>query len=405
MTAVAEVPGVDLLDPALYRTGMPHSLYAELREVGPVLWHPKTYVPAYRSDIEFWAVLGHQEVERANRDWETFSVREGTTIVPFPPAQRGVMFGTKDPPEYNTIRRLISAGFTPRMVGRLEDKIRARTKRILDEAAARGELDFVPEIAYQLPMHVIADIVGIPEPDRSELFRLTDLLMRSVDPFQDITKEEQRNAQAELFTYAHELSAAKRANPTDDVWSILAAGELGEFELDLFFMALTFAGSETTRNALAQGLMALLENPDQLAHLRRDPSLLPTAVEEIVRWSSPVICFGRTVTHDTELGGQQLRTGERIGLFYPSANRDEKVFADSFRFDIRRSPNPHVAFGGGGPHFCLGASLARTEIQVMTGALLRRFDLIEITGEPVWMSAGPAAAVGVAVQSLPVRLA
>ena len=405
MTAIAEVSGVDLLDPSLYRTGMPHELYAELREVAPVLWHPRTHVPAFGRDIEFWAVLTHKEVEQANRDWEIFSVHDGTTIVPFPPAQRGVMFVTKDPPEYNRIRRLISAGFTPRMVGRLEDQIRTRTERILDDAADRGEVDFVSDIAYQLPMHVIADIVGIPEADRPEVFRITDLIMRSADPYQQVSKQERREAEAALFTYAHELSAAKRANPADDVWSTLAAGELDEFELDLFFTVLTFAGSETTRNALAQGLMALLDNPKQLADLRRDPSLLPTAAEEVVRWSSPVICFARPVTRETKLGGQQLHAGDRVGLFYPSANRDDKVFADPMRFDIQRSPNPHVGFGGGGPHFCLGASLARTELQVMIGALLRRFDVIEITGEPVWMSAGPAAAVGVAVQSLPVRLA
>jgi cytochrome P450 len=403
--ATTKVVDVDLLDPSLYRKGMPHALYGELRERGPVLWHPRTHVSAYESDIEFWAVLGHQEVEEANRDWETFTAHDGTTIVPFPLKQRGVMFVTKDPPEYNVMRRHISAGFTPRMIGRLEAQIRTRTEQILDDAAQRGEVDFVPEIAYQLPMHVIADIVGIPEVDRSELFRVTDLLMRATDPFQGISEEERRYAEVALFTYAHELSTAKRANPTDDVWSILATGELDEFELDLFFMVLTFAGSETTRNALAQGLMALLDNPDQLARLRDSPSRLSTAVEEILRWSSPVICFARTVTRDTELGGQQLHTGDRVGLFYPSANRDEKVFTDPFRFDIGRSPNPHVAFGGGGPHFCLGASLARTELRVMIGALLRRFHVIEITGEPTWMSAGPAAAVGVAVQSLPVRMA
>ncbi|PXX07257.1 cytochrome P450 [Mycolicibacterium moriokaense] len=402
--AATEVLDLDLLDPSLYRNGMPHELYAELREVGPVLWHPRTHVPSYGRDIEFWAVLGHREIEQANRDWETFSVHDGTTIVPFPPERRGVMFVTKDPPEYNQIRRLISAGFTPRMVGRLEEQIQARTEQILDDAAARGELDFVPDIAYQLPMHVIADIVGISELDRPEVFRLTDLIMRATDPFQEIAADDQRKAEAALFTYAHELSAEKRRNPTDDVWSILATGELDEFELDLFFMALTFGGSETTRNALAQGLMALLDHRDQMAELRENPTLLPTAAEEVLRWSSPVICFGRTVTRDIELGAQQLRPGDRVGLFYPSANRDKEVFADPFRFDIHRSPNPHVAFGGGGPHFCLGASFARTELRVMIGALLRRFDVIEITGEPTWMSAGPAAAVGVAVQSLPVRL-
>lgn len=402
--AAAEVVGVDLLDPSLYRSGMPHELYAELREVGPVLWHPRTHVPAFRSDIEFWAVLGHKEVEQANRDWETFSAYDGTTIVPFPKERRGVMMVAKDPPEHLKLRKLISAGFTPRMIGRLEEQITDRTEQILDGAAAKGEIDFVPEIAYQLPMHVIADIVGIPETDRPEVFHLTEVIMRAADPLLGVTHKERREAEGKLFGYAHQLSAEKRSNPTDDVWSILATGELDDLELDLFFMVLTFAGSETTRNALTQGLMALVDHSEQLADLRQDPSLLPTAAEEVLRWASPAICFARTVTRDVELGGQRLRAGDRVGLFYPSANRDEKVFADPFRFDIQRTPNPHVAFGGGGPHFCMGASLARTEVKVMLGALLRRFTDIEITGEPEWMSAGPAATVGVAVQSLPVRL-
>jgi cytochrome P450 len=404
MAAVAEVPGVDLLDPSLYRHGMPHDLYSQLREIGPVLWHPRTYVPTFGSDVEFWAVIGHAEVEQANRDWETFSAYDGTTIVPFPPKRRGVMLVAKDPPEHLKLRKLISAGFTPRMIGRLEEQIVGRTERILDDAEARGEVDFVPEIAYQLPMHVIADIVGIPEPDRPEVFRLTEIIMQAADPELGITPAARRDAEAGLFGYAHQLSVDKRANPTDDVWSILACGELDQFELDMFFMVLTLAGSETTRNALTQGLMALLDNPDQLDDLRKDPSLMPTAAEEMLRWASPAICFARTVTRDTELGGQHLRSGDRVGLFYPSANRDEKAFPNASRFDIRRSPNPHVAFGGGGPHFCMGASLARCEVNVMTEALLHRFGTIEITGAATWMSAGPAATVGVAVQSLPVRL-
>jgi len=315
------------------------------------------------------------------------------------------MLVAKDPPEHAQMRRLISAGFTPRIIGRLEEQIRARADLVLDEAGEKGELDFVPDVAYRLPMHVIGDIIGIPEEDRPEVFQITDTMLRAMDPLEEIATEEREAAEIGLYNYAHSLSEAKRSNPTDDVWSILATGELDEFELDLFFLILTIAGSETTRNALTQGLMALLAHSDQLSELRQDPSLLPQATEEILRWSSPVICFGRTVTRDIELGGQQLRAGDRVGLFYPSANRDEGVFADPFRFDIRRSPNPHVAFGGGGPHFCLGASLARTELKVMIGEILRRFERIEITGEPVWLSAGPAVNVGVAVQSLPVRLA
>jgi cytochrome P450 len=253
-------------------------------------------------------------------------------------------------------------------------------------------------------MHVIADIIGIPEGDRPEVFRLTDALLRSMDPLHDIPAEERLQVEMDIYNCARELNEAKRANPADDVWSLLVTGELDDFELDLFFLILTIAGSETTRNALAQGLMALLAHPDQLEQLRQDPTLLPTATEEILLWSSPVISFGRTATCDTELGGQQLRAGDRVGLFYPSANRDPNAFVDPHLFDIRRSPNPHVSFGGGGPHYCLGASLARTEIQVMMGELLRRFENIEITGDPVWLSSGPAINVGVAVQSLPVRL-
>jgi cytochrome P450 len=396
---------VDLLDPALYRAGMPHELYHRLRQVGPVLRHPRTYVPSFDAEIEFWAVIAHREVQQANRDWTTFSAYDGPTIVPFPPERRGMMLVSKDPPDQTRMRRLISAGFTPRTIGRLEEQIQARTEIILDDAAAKGEFDFVPNIAYQLPMHVIADIVGIPDADRPGVFQITDVLLRAMDPREEITSDERQAAEIELYNYAHSLNEEKRSNPTDDVWSILATGELDEFELDLFFLIFTIAGSETTRNALTLGLMALLDHPGQLAELRDDVSLLPRATEEILRWSSPVISFGRTVTRDTELGGQQLRAGDRIGLFYPSANRDELVFDEPFQFDIHRSPNPHVAFGGGGPHFCLGASLARTELQVMIGELLRRFDVIEITGEPSWVSAGPAINVGVAVQSLPIRVA
>jgi cytochrome P450 len=396
---------IDLLDPALYREGWPHELYAELRRVGPVLWHPRTHVPAFDTDVEFWAVIGHPEVQQANRDWETFSAFDGPAIVPFPPERRGIMLASQDPPDHSRMRRLISAGFTARMIGRLEEKIRARTERILAAAAAKGELDFVAEVASQLPMHVIADIIGIPEDDRADVFRITDVFIRAMDPSQEITLDEREAAEMELFGYANSLSAAKRANPTDDVWSILATGELSEFELDLFFLSLSVAGSETTRTALTHGIMALLDHPDQLDELRSDPSLVPSATEEILRWTSPVLCFGRAVTHDVELGGQQLHAGERVALFYPSANRDEKVFAEPFRFDIRRSPNPHVAFGGGGPHFCLGSSLARSEVQSMIGAMVRRFDVIEITGKPSWVSAGPANIVGVNVDSLPVRLA
>jgi cytochrome P450 len=399
-----KVIDIDLLQPALYHRGVPHGLYAELRRRGPVLWHPRTHDTASDADIEFWAVIGHPEVQQVSRDAHTFSSCDGSTIVPFPPEQRGRMIVTKDPPEHTRMRRLVHAAFTPRMIARLEVQIAEWTERILDRAEGRDELDFVADIAYELPMQVIADIVGIPEAERPEVFRITEIMVRSWDPQYGFTREHRDAAQKALFDRARALNRAKRAHPTDDVWSILANSELEESELELFLLVLAAAGSETTRNALTQGMMALLDHPDQLQDLRNDATLLPTAVEEILRWSSPVICFARTATRDVELGDQAVRAGERVALFYPSANRDERVFTEPDCFDIRRSPNPHVAFGGGGAHLCLGASLARMEIQVMFGQLLRRFSTIEISGPAKWFSAGPANTVGVAVQSLPIRL-
>jgi cytochrome P450 len=395
----------DLLDPELYRAGWPHELYADLRRTGPVLWHPKVRVPAFEADVEFWAVIGHPEVREVDRNWETFAATDGPAVVPWPEDRRGQVIAAMDPPDHARLRRLISAGFTPRMISRLEEQIRTRTDRILDEAAVKGTVDFVADVAHQLPMHIVGDIIGIPEADRDEVFGIIDILLRVNDPKEGITREQAKAAEADLFHHAAALSAAKRAEPTDDVWSILANGDLTIMELDLFFLTLTFAGSETTRNAITDGLIALLDHPDQLDDLRRDPTLLPRAADEILRWSSPVLAFGRTLMRDTELAGVQMRAGDRLVMFYPSANRDERVFADPFLFDIRRSPNPHVAFGGGGPHYCLGAHLAKMEVQVMIGRLLQRFGDIEIVGEPSRISVGPVNNVGVNVQSLPVRLA
>ena len=400
-----EIRDVNLLEPSLYRSGMPYELYDEVRGGGPVRWHPETYVPSFDADIGFWAVLGHREVQQANRDWETFSAFDGPTIVPFEEERRGVMLVSKDPPEHSRMRRLISAGFTPRMIAQLEEKIRARTDRVLDDAAALGDLDFVADVAYLIPMHVIADIIGIPEDDRPEVFRLTDALLRSMDPMHDIPADERLQVEMDIYECARELNAAKRANP--DRRRVVDPGDRRPRRLRTR-PVLPDPHHRRQRDdpqRVGAGADGAARPPRPARAPAQRPVAAPTATEEILRWSSPVISFGRTATRDTELGGQQLRAGDRIGLFYPSANRDGAAFVDPYRFDIARSPNPHVAFGGGGPHYCLGASLARTEIQVMMGELLRRFDTIEITGAPVWLSSGPAINVGVAVQSLPVRLA
>ncbi len=359
---------IDLTDTELYRSGFPHALFDELRQRGPVLGHAPMAPNERSQPTPFWVVVRHTEVQQANRDWATFSAIDGPGIEPSPSERRGHTIVTTDPTPHTRIRRLISAGFTPRMIGRLGDLVDRRVADVMDRAADLGTIDFVRDVAYPVPMHLIADIMGIPEADRPWVFERTDTLLRSGDPHSGLGPIDRNQAQTELFAYATELGEEKRRQPTDDVWSVLAAAEvvdddgtvttLRTYELDMFFLILSLAGSETTRNALSQGVMALVQHPDQLALLREEPALIDSAVEEILRWSSPVALFGRTATCDTELGGRAIGEGDRLTLWYPSANRDERVFAEPHRFDITRTPNPHVAFGGGGPHFCLGSNLA-----------------------------------------------
>ena len=300
------------------------------------------------------------------------------------------------------------------LVRMLDEQTRGWAASIIDGALERGSCNFVDEVAYQLPMNMIADILGIPAEDRSELFSLVVDFVEGGNPDHGLSTEDHEVIQIKMFEYAHELGLSKRTNPKDDVWTILSTCEietedgertaLNELELDLFFLVLTIAGSETTRGAITGGLMALLDHPEQLAHLRSDPAALPGAVEEILRWSSPVSCFARRATRDTEIRGVPIAAGDRVTLWYPSANRDERVFDDPFHFDISRAANPHIAFGGGGPHYCLGASLARREITIFFEELLARTSTIEITSPPVHAPLSIDNPVVVAVKELQVAL-
>jgi cytochrome P450 len=419
VTERAELKPIDLVEPSLYANGVPHELFRELREERSLHWHgpidlPNNLTPDGAHSDGFWAVLGHTEIAEINRDWERFSAADGPTLIAFPEEMRGTALIWMDPPDHTRLRKLVSAGFTPRMLRRLDERIASRTERILDVAAELGECDFVADIAYQLPMHVIADIVGIPEDERPLVFSLTDRMLKGTDPGSNVTPQEGADARLQLFQYAEGLSARKQVDPADDVWTELTRASvttedsdvkpLTKFELDFFFIILAIAGSETTRNAISQGMVALLEHPAELAQLRADPSLLDTAVEEIIRWSSPVLYFGRTALVDAEIGGSQIRAGDRVTLWYPSGNRDARAFEDPYRFDIRRTPNPHVSFGGGGAHYCLGANLAKREVHVMMKALISRFSDIELLGPPRWGGGGAAVNVGVNLNELPVRL-
>lgn len=411
---MSSIVDIDLTDPTLYAHGVPHDVFTRLREAGAVHRHGGS-VGRPKRDLAFWSVVRHAEIQQANRDWETFTAFDGPGLLATSPERRGHMVVSMDPPDHSRHGKLIGAGFTPRMIGELEGHIVRRTGQILDEFAARGEGDFVREVAYQLPMHVIADIIGIPEQDRPWVFERTETMLLAYDPALGISEEQRQTSERELFGYAQSLGASKRAHPADDIWTILTNAEiegidgartsLAEIELDMFFLVLSLAGSETTRNAISQGLMALLDHPDQLRALRDDRGLLGSATDEMIRWSSPVLYFGRTATRDVTLGGAQIAAGDRVVLWYPSGNRDERTFIDPFAFDIRRSPNHHVSFGGGGPHYCLGANLAKKEVQVIIGALLDRFHTIEITGDATWSGVGPEVNVGVSVSHLPVRVA
>jgi cholest-4-en-3-one 26-monooxygenase len=408
------VSDVDLTDLELYRQGFPHDVFAALRRDAPVRWQSFTGAYPGTHDEGFWVLAKHADVQAANRDTELFSALDGPQLQ-LEPGLRGTMLVSMDGREHTRLRRLISAGFTPRMVSRLDEQARRWAASIVDRALERGTCDFVREIAYQLPMHMIADIVGIPFDDRAHVFSLTSDFLAGSRPESGVSSDAHRSVQVQLFEYAQQLGRAKRSDPRDDVWTILSNVEvanedgertaLREIELDLFFMVLTVAGSETTRDAISLGLLALLEHPDQLEVLRREPDAMRPAVEEILRWASPVSYFARRATRDTEIRGVSIAAGDRVTLWYASANRDEDVFDDPFRFDIRRTPNPHVAFGGGGPHFCLGANLARREITILFEELLARTHDIEAIEAPTYTALGIDNPILVAVNTLPVRLA
>ena len=411
--AAGDLADLDLTDTGLCREGFPHEIFSRLRREDPVHWQRFPDDFAGNEDEGFWVLSKYADIQAANRNDELFNAIDGPSLS-HNPEMRGAMLVSMDGRDHTRLRKLISAGFTPRMVGRLEEQARRWAVSIVDEALERGTCDFVADVAYRLPMHMIADIVGIPVEDRSYLFNLATNFLQGGAPEYERRKEEAMALQVEMFEYAQKLGRRKRSDPQDDVWTILSnvevdAGDgdltrLGELELDLFFLLLTLAGSETTRDAIGLGLVALLEHPDQLAALRGDPSLMRSAVEEIVRWSSPVGYFARRATRDPEIRGVSIAEGERITLWYPSANRDEDVFDDPFRFDVRRTPNEHVGFGGGGPHFCLGANLARCEITILFEELLARTSEIEIVGPAEYTALGIANPVFTAIKHLPVQL-
>lgn len=384
----------DVFDPWTYAHGIPHEAFAYLRDSCPVCWQIEHPVGDWPSGPGFWAVTRHADVVRVLRSPQQFSSWLGATQIRDPagadlPFIRRMML-TMDPPEHGRLRRIVSRAFTPRRVERFTEQVAARARRLVDAVIDRGECDFAAEVSDEFPVRNLADLLGVPESDHRLLLTWTDRIIGYQDPehaevFRDADgipiNPRSPAALADMFDYARELAAHKRAHPADDVLTALATAELTEGELEMFFFLLSVAGNDTVRSAGPGGMLAFAEHPEQRRLLLARPDLLDTAVEEVLRWHPPVLSFRRTATVDTSLAGQRIVEGDKVVVFHASANFDPAAFADPMRFDIARRPNDHVAFGDG-PHVCLGAHFARLQLRALFHEALRRMPDLELTGAP-----------------------
>jgi len=376
--------------------------FRALREQRPVAFFAEPRLPLLPPGPGFWAITRLADVVAVSRDPKTFSSAQGSVLPDLPP---GAPFSylrsmiDLDNPRHGEMRQLVASAFTPSMVSRLRGQVETLCDEIVDGVIERGECDLAAEIATPLPIALVCQLLGVPRSDWEWVRQRAALAYGRDDPefVPGVLEEPDRGGLAvlaavqEMAEYMTALSAEKRTCPSDDLTSRLVSAQLNgrplsDEQLAQWFVLLTVAGAETTRQAISHGVLMLDRHPEQRAAWQRDfDGVSRTAVEELVRWSSPVISFRRTVTRDTTLGGQELQAGEKVMLFYPSANRDERGFDDPYRFDLLRSPNRHVGYGGPGPHFCLGAHLARREIAAMFKVLFERLVNLEVTGEPQWL--------------------
>ncbi|MGV9300585.1 MULTISPECIES: cytochrome P450 [Amycolatopsis] len=368
--------GFDFTDPDLYASRLPLEEFAELRRTAPVWWNPQPHNTAGFGDDGYWVVTRHADVKAVSRDSELYSSREKTAIIRFDDqmtaegldANRLVLLNM-DAPQHTKLRRIVSKGFTPRSIAKLEDTLRDRAERIVHEAKKKGSGDFVTDVACELPLQAIAELIGVPQEDRLKIFDWSNQMIAYDDPEYDL---EPIAASAELVGYAWNMAEDRRRCPMDDIVTKLVQADvdgesLGSDEFGFFVILLAVAGNETTRNAITHGMKAFLDHPEQWDLFKEKRP--KTAPDEIVRWATPVVAFQRTATRDTELGGAQIRKGDRVGMFYSSANFDPEVFDEPGKFDIMREDNQHVGFGGTGSHYCIGANLARLEIDLIFNAI------------------------------------
>jgi len=378
----ATLDGIDLTDASVWERGAPHEWLDRLRMHDPVHWHPESDGPG------FWALTRHDDVRRVSTDPDGFSSYLGGPLRLDPPdltQVRMIIIGM-DPPDHRTFRSIVSKAFTPKMIHELEASLAAETARVIGALRESDRCDFVSDVAALIPMWSISELMGLPEADRFRLYELSHALIDDQDPEIAPTPETSMEQSAEIFAYANDMAARERANPSGSLCSVLLDAEvdgrkLTDLEFTLFFMFLIVAGNETTRTASSQGLLALLEHPDQLARLRADPGLIPGAVEEMLRWEPPIHHFRRTATADTVIGDQPIAEGDKVVMWYAGANRDPSVFDDPHEFRIDRTPNPQLSFGIG-EHFCLGANLARLSLRLLFTELLASIDDIELEAPP-----------------------
>ncbi|MFF3331127.1 cytochrome P450 [Streptomyces sp. NPDC002888] len=384
--------GFDFTDPDLLHHRVPHPEFAELRRAEPVRWIPQPGNVAGFQDEGYWAVTRHADVKYVSTHPEIFSSFLNTAIIRFNEhierdaidAQRLILLNM-DPPEHTRVRQIVQRVFTPRAIRALEERLRTRAGDIV--AAAReqsGSFDFVTSVACELPLQAIAELIGIPQDDRAKIFDWSNKMIAYDDPEYAITEEVGQESATELIAYAMNMAADRKQCPAKDIVSTLVVaedeGSLRSDEFGFFVLMLAVAGNETTRNAITHGMHAFLTHPEQWELYKRErPS---TAAEEIVRWATPVVSFQRTATQDTELGGKKIKKGDRVGIFYASANHDPEVFENPDLFDITRDPNPHLGFGGGGPHYCLGKSLAVLEIDLIFNAIADAMPGLRLVDDP-----------------------
>jgi cholest-4-en-3-one 26-monooxygenase len=376
---------IDLISPDQWTEGIPHQQFEWLRTNAPVYWHASDD-PAIP---DFWAITRHPDVLAVSRDVDRYSSQRGGVFLNNQTDEERELFRSiieTDRPEHTRLRRLVNRGFTPRSVAEFGATYRGAVRSVLAGAFERGTFDWVTEVATALPAYAISELLGVPTEDRPQVTTWTNTISGANDPEFALSADAPLEAATALYTYATELAEQRRAEPHDDIVTKLVTevddDALGTHEFEIFVLALAVAGNETTRTAMSQGMLALLDNFDQMQMLRSNPHLAGGAADEMIRWSSPIVYFRRTATSDLDLHGVTIRESDPVALYYLSANYDDTVFTDPYRFDITRSPNPHVSFGGGGPHHCLGAHLARLEITVLLEELLATTVSIERAGDP-----------------------